>query len=82
MLGQFLLGVTAGFIGLSLLPQTAHRTRPFLVKTVRGILIVSDKAKDLVASARGKVKEIIAEAHFKNMQAKIEKEICHDIKDL
>ncbi|MDA8235508.1 MAG: YtxH domain-containing protein [Clostridia bacterium] len=82
MLGPFLLGAATAFIGLSLHPQTAHRTRPLLVKAVRGVLTVTDSAKKVVDSARDKVEEIVAEAQFENIQSRMEREINQEKDDL
>ena len=82
MIGQFLLGAATAFIGLSLHPSTSHRTRPILVKAVRSVLTLSDSAKGVMASAREKVEDIVAEAQFQNMQAQVETEINQDKEDL
>lgn len=66
----FWLGTAA--LGILLLPSVREKLRPLAVKTVQGLMGLSEQAQGLFSGVREDLEDIVSEAQFENLKESID----------
>lgn len=78
----FAYGAGTMLLALMLFPTAKKGIRPAVKKAVQGGLAFSEKVQEVIASAREGLEDLVAEAHFEQLQENVAKDIAIDLSEL